>query len=73
MSQESVSKAQRQWRGFLERAPPYPSTMHGRGIVICGGGLKYIVPAWVNVQMIRRSGCTLPIEMWYEESPVFSL
>ena len=37
----------------------------GRGIVICAGGLKYTIPAWISVQMLRRNGCTLPIELWF--------
>lgn len=36
----------------------------GRGIVLIGGGLRYIFSAWVAVHLIRGSGCQLPIEMW---------
>jgi hypothetical protein len=38
--------------------------LQGRGIVMIGGGLRYMTSAWVAVHMIRRSGCRLPIEMW---------
>ncbi len=45
---------------------PYPAErFHGRGIVICGGGLKYLPCAWVCLQMLRHLGCTLPIELWH--------
>lgn len=37
----------------------------GRGIVICGGGIRYFTPAWVCVQMLRRLGCRLPIQLWH--------
>src|SRR5690606_11940164 len=36
-----------------------------RGIVIAGGGAKYFPSAWVNVNLIRRSGCRLPIQLWH--------
>lgn len=38
---------------------------HGRGIVICGGGITYFTNAWVCVTMLRRAGCDLPIEVWH--------
>lgn len=37
----------------------------GRGIVIAGGGLKYIPSVWVGVHLIRKFGCKLPIQLWY--------
>jgi len=44
----------------------------GRGIVIPAGGVKYFPCAWVNIRMLRRHGCKLPIELWHlgpEEMP----
>ena len=32
--------------------------VQGRGIVIVGGGLKYFLPAWVTVNVIRRVGAS---------------
>ena len=44
----------------------YPADrFSGRGIVLCGGGDSYFACAWVCVQMLRSTGCTLPIELWY--------
>jgi ADP-heptose:LPS heptosyltransferase len=37
----------------------------GRGIVICGGGVTYFTNAWVCIQMLRRLGCELPVELWF--------
>src|SRR5206468_3920334 len=37
----------------------------GRGIVICGGGMKYFTNAWVCIKMLRRLGCRLPIQFWF--------
>lgn len=50
---------------FVSRIPPYPNTFEGRGIVICGGGLKYFTCAWVCIHLLRRWGCDLPIELWH--------
>lgn len=37
----------------------------GRGIVICGGGSIYFSNAWVCINMLRRLGCKLPIQLWH--------
>ena len=50
---------------FIETIPEYPKDFAGRGIVICGGGRKYFPCAWVCIQMLRRLGCTLPIQLWH--------
>ena len=50
-------RAQTQWRTFLRESPAYPvDGFSGRGIVILAGGLTYMVPAWVNIHMLRRTG-----------------
>lgn len=44
----------------------YPkSRFSGSGIVICAGGRTYFTCAWVLVNLLRRLGCRLPIEVWY--------
>jgi len=48
-----------------QSVPPYPDRCEGRGIVICGGGVKYFTNAWVCINMLRRLGCTLPIQLWF--------
>lgn len=50
---------------FVRRIPPYPNDFSGRGIVICGGGVKYFTNAWVCLNMLRRTGCNLPVELWH--------
>jgi ADP-heptose:LPS heptosyltransferase len=58
--------ADREAARFLERAVAVaPACELGRGIVICGGGDTYFPCAWVCIRMLRRLGCTLPIELWY--------
>ena len=49
--------AQGQWQRFLLEAPEYPQGIfQGKGIVILAGGPQYLVPAWVNVRMLRKAG-----------------
>jgi hypothetical protein len=42
-----------------------PGLYGGRGVVICGGGVTYFTNAWVCINMLRRLGCTLPIQLWH--------
>jgi hypothetical protein len=42
-----------------------PRTCDGRGLVICAGGAKYLPCAWVCLNMLRRHGCKLPVELWH--------
>ena len=52
-----VARARSEWQSFMAAAPAYPERMFGgRGIVILAGGPKYLVPAWVNINMLRRTG-----------------
>lgn len=46
-------------------APTAPEFSHKRGIVICGGGWKFFASVYVTVRMIRRTGCELPIQVWF--------
>jgi ADP-heptose:LPS heptosyltransferase len=50
---------------FRKTLPSYPDRFDDRGIVICGGGVRYFTCAWVCLQMLRRLGCSLPIQLWY--------
>ncbi|MDB6121941.1 MAG: ADP-heptose:LPS heptosyltransferase-like protein [Pedosphaera sp.] len=50
---------------FVQTIPAYPNRFAGRGIVICGGGVKYFTNAWVCINMLRRLGCNLPIQLWH--------
>jgi FkbM family methyltransferase len=43
----------------------HANSSQGRGIVICGGGTRYFPCAWVCINMLRRIGCKLPIELWH--------
>ena len=51
---------------LLALLPAFPEhRFQARGIVLCGGGSVYFPCIWVCVRMLRRFGCTLPIELWY--------
>lgn len=50
---------------FARKIPPCPDHFAGRGIVICAGGERYFTNAWVNINMLRRLGCKLPIQLWH--------
>lgn len=49
----------------VRNCPPAPLAANGRGIVICGGGGKYLPCAWVEIKMLRMLDCQLPIELWH--------
>lgn len=56
MDDDDVATARKQWRRFVADAPPYPADLFaGRGIVTTGGGLRYMVPVWVSINMLRRA------------------
>lgn len=54
--------ADRAIKNFSDSPPR--NTISGRGIVICGGGIKYGACAWVLIRLLRHLGCELPIEVW---------
>jgi hypothetical protein len=49
----------------LGRATPWLGAEQERGIIICGGGEKYLPGVWVMLRELRCVGCTLPVEVWY--------
>lgn len=58
------------YRELLEQTvqtpPVYPiDRFQGRGILVCGGGEHYFPNVWICIRMLRRAGCTLPIELWH--------
>lgn len=50
---------------FVRKIPAYPNRFKGRGIVICGGGIRYFTNAWVCINMLRHLKCSLPIQLWH--------
>jgi alpha 1,2-mannosyltransferase len=62
---QTITRIKSEWQEFAGRIPSYDNSCKGRGIVICGGGVKYFTCAWVNINLLRKNGCQLPIELWY--------
>lgn len=60
-----IKKLSQNWQEFVSKVGEYPDNFEGRGIVICAGQLKYFTCAWINIELLRMHGCTLPIEVWY--------
>jgi hypothetical protein len=63
---DEIAKYQAMLDEVMTAPQAYPEgRFAGRGIVICAGGDVYFPCAWVCIGMLRRLGCTLPIEVWY--------
>src|SRR5438093_7450469 len=61
----TLHNAQMACERYLQTIPEYPGQYRGRGIVICGGGVRYFTNAWVCINMLRRLGCRLPVQLWH--------
>lgn len=70
-----TQEGEESWQAFLTHAREMPKTLfvgeHSdtKGIVILGGGTTYFISAWVDILMIRIQNCTLPIELWVDDTP----
>lgn len=64
VSRENIKQVIETWR---ENAVRYPAErFDGRGIVICAGGTRYFVNAWVLIWVLRKVvDCSLPIQVWH--------
>lgn len=64
--EDKVREHQRMLEAVAAAGPSFPEgRFDGRGIVICGGGVRYFTCAWVCINMLRRLGCNLPIQLWH--------
>ena len=61
----TLSNARAACEHFLRTIPAAPRGFEGRGVVICGGGTRYFPCAWVGINMLRKLGCSLPIQLWH--------
>lgn len=67
-SLKTIAKKRREWQKFVGQILPCTDTFRGRGIVTCAGGKSYFTCAWVNISMLRKKGCSLPVELWHQEN-----
>ncbi|WP_293928019.1 hypothetical protein [Sphingobacterium sp. UBA6320] len=66
LTEIEVEKLKESWKNYVKfDIPSFPENFSGKGIVICGGGIRYFTCAWVNINLLRKNGCELPIELWY--------
>lgn len=69
MPKDHVAAARRQWQAFLSAAPGYPQgQFRHRGIAIVSGSTPHMVPTWVTLHMLRRTGSVLRVELWFLEA-----
>jgi hypothetical protein len=47
----------------LAKEIPWLGAEHDRGIIICGGGEKYLPGVWVLLRELRCVECRLPVEV----------
>jgi Mannosyltransferase putative len=63
---EAISSYQKRFEQCASSEYAYPGDRFaGRGVVICGGGEKYLPSTWVAINILRHVGCELPIELWH--------
>lgn len=58
-------EALREFGRVAAAAPRYPGGFSGRGVVIPAGGPIYFPCAWVCLNALRDTGCSLPVEIWH--------
>src|SRR5271170_1161096 len=68
---EDVQDMRRTHQRLLESLPKHPPLVFGRGIVMVGGG-KFLRIALHSLRMLRRSGTTLPVELWMSDKNEYS-
>ncbi|WP_316742132.1 hypothetical protein [Pedobacter antarcticus] len=66
-SEKLIEHLKDSWKLYVSKdMPPYPGHYLSKGIVMCGGGIKYFTCTWVSISQLRVNGCALPIELWYQ-------
>lgn len=66
MTKSHVKDTRKRLNHCIKAIEPYPDKFNGKGIVMSVGGIKYFTDAWVSINMLRQTGCRLPIEVWYK-------
>lgn len=57
-------------RSLVASLPEYTGSHIGYGIVMAGGG-PYLQTAFLSIRMLRRTNCTLPVELWMVDEAEF--
>ena len=64
MNDDEISRYRQDWKEFVSKIPARSPSSNNRGIVYTShsGILKYTL---VSIKLLRKFGCSLPIEVWY--------
>jgi hypothetical protein len=60
--------AESQTGGSRQSPSPRP-VFAGRGVVMVGGGLRYLTPAWTSLHVLRKTGESLLTGVWCRGTP----
>jgi alpha 1,2-mannosyltransferase len=72
LNDDLIKKLKDDWKNYSLTIEAYPNNFNDRGIVYCAGGLKYFTCAWISISILRSTGCSLPIEVWYYDNELSS-
>lgn len=71
VSDAEITFLKSEWHKYVASIPAYPENRYkGKGIVYTAGGISYVTCSWVAISMLRKKGCTLPIELWYSGNEI---
>lgn len=66
MPEAEIALLSQGWRDYVAKIPPYPiDRFTEKGIVYTAGGITYVTCLWVSINALRKTGCTLPVEVWH--------
>lgn len=64
LKSDDIVRMQRIHLGIVQSLPTFPSKIFaGQGIVMVGGG-RFLRICLLSIRMLRRTGTTLPVELW---------
>lgn len=62
---ETVSVYRRAIDTIVENLPEYPDKFQGKGLVMVAGKERYLTCAWVALNIAKRNGFSLPVEVFH--------
>src|SRR5690606_8840893 len=66
ISKAGIKILKKSWLDFTKNIKPYPENRYrGRGIVYTAGGVSNITCLLISINVLRKQGCDLPIEVWF--------
>lgn len=68
---DAMQSAHKHFTKELDKLQDPPGIFHGQGVVVVGGG-EYFGPAIIGIHMLRRSGSTLPVEVFVPDQKEYN-